>query len=293
MQTDFIYIRTEAELIGYLGHLRYNGISKIALDLEGDQGSIHYEYAISIFQVFDGLKPAIIDVLVMDKVDVLKEFLESEEFTKVMFACSNDQFMAQNVLDCTIRGIRDIAVAQKLLNQPINIAEYIGIDKKDKDHNQRANWIRRPISDDLLEYAINDVLDLMRVEEQLCEELEAKNFMTGYLRGCADLSKQNFRANPLHLYSRRIGSYKYMKPDKKELLRTVWIVRELIGKRLDKPVGHLFSKKVMPFWIRKRINIPEEIQHLVNKKLPPEKQLSLNDMMDLWDEAGEMAIGLP
>ncbi len=293
MQTDFIYIKTEADLVGYLNHLEYHGISKIALDLEGDQGSINYEYAISIFQVFDGMKPAIIDVLMMDKVDVLKDFLESEKITKVMFSCSNDQFMAQNVLDCTIRGIRDIAVAQKLLSIPINIAEYIGIDKKEKDHNQRANWIRRPISDDLLEYAINDVLDLMKIEDQLCEELEAKNFMQGYLNGCADLSKQDYRANPLHLYSRRIGSYKYMKPDKKELLRTIWIVRELIGKELNKPVGHLFSKKVMPFWVRKRINVPEEIQYLVNKKLPPEKRLSLNDIMDLWDKADEIAQGLP
>lgn len=288
-ELDHFYIKTEQELSAWLNDLETRGIFRVALDMEGDQGNIQYAYAISIIQVFDGFKPVVIDVLNLNNTDRLIQFLESEQIEKVMFASSNDQFMTQNVLNCTIHGIKDIAVAQRILGQPINLANYLGIEKKEKDHHQRANWIKRPISTELLNYAINDVMILMTLEDSLVQELEEKQLFNTYLNACKAISNQNYRINPLRLFSKRIGSYKYMKPDKRHELRSIWIFREFIGKKLNKPVGHLFSKKLMPFWVRKKIDVIEEVKHLVNKRLSPDKQLSHNELEKLWEDAWEMA----
>ena len=55
-------IETEEELGVYYKSLLSLNTSKIAIDLEGDQGSVKYHYSISIIQCFDGVKPVIIDV---------------------------------------------------------------------------------------------------------------------------------------------------------------------------------------------------------------------------------------
>lgn len=287
MKPDFL--TTDAEVTQFIHRLSDKGISRIALDFEGDQGTVHYHNRISIVQIFDGEKAFIIDVLALETADSLRDFLRSTTIQKVMFASTNDQYMCQNVLDCTLMNIRDIAVAQKLLNEPINIANHIGIDKQEKDQLQRANWIRRPLTDELVEYAINDVLDLLKIEDVYVSQLEANNLLKVYEAGCADLSKQDYRMDPLYVYSRRIGSYKHMNAKRKLALRTIWIFRELVGEFIDKPVGHLFSKKLMPFWVRKGLDPREEIMQMVNKRLRKERQVSESDINRLWHEAEELA----
>lgn len=286
---DHIYLTSEADLKIYLDELNTRGVSRVALDMEGDQGTIHYHYAISIIQLFDGVKPVVIDVLALDKTDVLKAFLSDESITKVMFASSNDQFMSQNVLDCTLKGVRDIALAQKLLQVPINLANHLGIDKKEKDHHQRANWIKRPISATLLNYAINDVMILMPLEEELEAQLKEQKLQDEYLRACVALAKTDYRLDPIRLYSKRISMYRFLKPDKKHQLRAIWILRELIGQKVNRPVGHLISKKVMPSWVRKNVNVVEESRVAANKRLSPSQQLSHNEVQLLWEQAWEMA----
>ncbi len=283
------FLTTNEQISHFLKQLAERGINRVAVDFEGDQGTVHYHNRISIVQIFDGEKAWIIDVLALDKLDALRDFLVSKKLFKVMFASTNDQYMTQNVLDITIEAIRDIAVAQKLLGKPINIANHIGIDKHDKDQLQRANWIKRPLSDELIEYAVNDVLDLLKVEDVYVSQLKAMGMLKSYEKACDDLSKIDFRINPLYVYSRRIGSYKHMSPKRKLALRTIWIFRELVGEFVDKPVGHLFSKKQMPFWVRKGIDPREEIMHMVNKRLKREAQISEMDINRLWNEALELA----
>lgn len=289
MNHNYQYLTTNEQVESYFNQLKERNCTRLALDLEGDQGTVHYHNSISILQIFDGKHAVIIDVLALDKKDAVLAFLTSKEIIKVMFASSNDLFMAQNVLNCTIENIRDIAVAQKMLNQPVNLARLIGIEKEDKDSLQRANWVKRPITPHLLEYAINDVMELLRIEEELTFKLRHSNILTTYEKNCLELSRQEYRIDPLYVYSRRIGSYNHMPPRKKLLLRTIWIVRELIGLKLDRPVGLLFSKKLMPFWVRKEMDIKGEILLLVNKKLKPEQHLTKTDMNTLWEKAHELA----
>lgn len=284
-----VFLTSDEHIAHFLKQLSERGINRVAVDFEGDQGTVHYHNRISIVQIFDGEKAWIIDVLALDKLDALRNFLISKELFKVMFASTNDQYMTQNVLDITIEAIRDIAVAQKLLGKPINIANHIGIDKHEKDLLQRANWVKRPLSDELIEYAVKDVLDLLKLEEVYVSQLKALGMLKAYEKACDDLSKIDYRVNPLYVYSRRIGSYKHMSPKKKLALRTIWIFRELIGEFVDKPVGHLFSKKQMPFWVRKGIDPREEIMRMVNKRLKREAQISEKDINRLWYEAAELA----
>ncbi|MDR0331782.1 MAG: hypothetical protein LBH93_08760, partial [Chitinispirillales bacterium] len=236
-------ITEEERLREYVDGLRARGVCKVALDMEGDQGMFHYKYAVSILQCFDGSAAVVIDTLKMGSNDTLREFLTCQDIVKVMFSCGNDVFMSQNALGCTITPINDISIAQKLLGMPINLANYLNIDKEEKDSFQRANWLLRPIRADLLTYAINDVLKLLDIEGGLAAQLAEQGLYDEYIAASRAASDKKHIVDPHLLFATKFPGYARMPFEKKRLAAAVWIFRELLGEKFDCPVGYMLPKR--------------------------------------------------
>lgn len=265
ISTIDLIIENESDLLFYLDNLLKKKVQAIAFDMEGDQGLLRYNYSISIFQCFDGENKVIIDVLKIGNKPGLHQFLTCSDIVKVMFSCANDIFMTQNVLGCTIFPVRDIAVGQKLLGLPINLSSYLKIDREKKDAFQRANWLRRPIRSELLNYAINDVLELFNIEKEIETGLLDQNLYAKYLEESSLLSKRNFIINQFRLYKEKFPGYKRLKPDKKRLAANVWVFRELLGKYYDLPVGFLLSKQSMVKVIKEPENLLFSLESELNR----------------------------
>jgi ribonuclease D len=278
-------ISTGKDIAAYLENLRSRNITKIALDLEGDQGSINYNYSISIFQCYDGFTPVVIDVLKTASSKELKEFLTSRDIIKVMFSSENDLFMTQNVLGYSIETIRDIAIAQKLLGMKINLSDYIGIEKNIKDSYQRANWLRRPIKTDLLEYAVNDVLYLLEINNKMEVELIEKNLFDKYIESSARVSEKNFIVNQFKQYTEKFPGYKRLTREKKELGRTIWIFRELVGEYFNCPSGYVFSKKTMNDIISDKDNILIKLEQELNRNRGGKKKIDMEFIKNFYQKA--------
>ncbi len=278
-------ISTGKDIAAYLENLRSRKIDRIALDLEGDQGSINYNYSISIFQCYDGITPVVIDVLKTAASKELKDFLTSSDIIKVMFSSENDLFMTQNILGYSIKTIRDIAIAQKLLNMKINLSDYIGIDKNIKDSYQRANWLRRPIRNDLLEYAVNDVLFLLDINGKMEDELKEKNLYEKYIEASTRVSEKNFIVDQFKQYTEKFPGYKRLTRDKKELGRTIWIFRELIGEYFNCPSGYVFSKKTMNDIISDKDNILVKLEQELNRNRRGKKKIDMEFILKFYHKA--------
>jgi len=285
--SDIKIISTGSGIASYLENLRREKIKKIALDLEGDQGSVKYKYSISIFQCFDGTTPVIIDVLKTAGSPALKDFLTSPDIIKVMFSSENDLFMTQNVLGYSIKAIRDIAIAQKLLGIKINLSEYIGIDKQMKDSYQRANWLRRPIRDDLLEYAVNDVLYLLEINDRFEKELKEKNLYDKYLEYSSHVSEKNFIVDQFHQYKEKFPGFKRLSKEKKELGKTIWIFRELLGEYFNCPSGYVFSKKSMNEIINEKDSILIKLEEELNRNRGGKKKIDMEFIKKFYKKAEE------
>ncbi|HOP27989.1 MAG TPA: hypothetical protein PKZ64_00360 [Spirochaetota bacterium] len=281
-------ISSSSDLAAYLSCLRNKGIKKIAIDLEGDQGQINYRYSISIIQCFDGEEAVIIDVLKTGSCESLKEFLTCDDIVKVMFSSENDIYMTQNVLGCTIQPLRDIAVAQKLLGMKINITEYIGVNKEEKHSFQRANWLKRPISSDLINYAVNDVLSLLRIESDLESALSEKKLLAKYEQLNTGISSKNFRVNQFLVYRDKFPGYRKLSSEKKELSRVLWIFREMLGEHYNCPVSYLLTKKSMADIVSRGgdilIELCDELNMNRRKKIDPELVIKLFDRAKSYSE---------
>jgi len=281
-------INSSGDLAAYLSDLRNKGIKKIAIDLEGDQGQINYRYSISIIQCFDGREPVIIDVLKTGNCESLKEFLVCDDIVKVMFSSENDIYMTQNVIGCTINPLRDIAVAQKLLGMKINITDYIGVNKEEKHSFQRANWLKRPINNDLLKYAVNDVLSLLEIESSLESELKEKSLLAKYEQINAGISSKNFRVNQFLVYKDKFPGYRKLSSEKKELSRELWIFREMLGQHYNCPVSYLLTKKSMAEIVSRGgdmlVQLIEELNISRRKKIDPDLIVKLFDKAKAYSE---------
>ena len=268
------YIDCEPDLMIYLEDLRVRGVEAVALDMEGDQGNIGYAYSVSIIQCFDGEETIVIDVLKMGANPALGRFLTDQSIVKIMFSCANDVFMAQNVLGCTISPMRDIAVGQKLLNLPINLSDHLNIDKKLKDRFQRANWLKRPIAPELLDYAINDVVSLFIIERGIAEQLRAKGLFDDYLNGSASLTEKNYVIDHMQHYKAKFPGFKRLRPQQRRAAAAVWVFRELVGKHFNCPVGYVLSKQSMVAAIAGPLRIEQSLERELNhgrsskKKVP-------------------------
>jgi ribonuclease D len=258
-------IETEAELTNYLQQLYAAGVSALALDLEGDQGRYRYKSSISLLQCCDGHEAVIIDVLRMGGYPALQELLTTPKLVKVMFSCNSDMYMTQNLLGYSIEPVRDIAVAQKLLGQTASLAMYLKIDPKTKDMYQKSNWLRRPLQPGQLEYAANDVLQLLIIERGLAAQLQAAGRYADYLTLSAKISATDYRLDPARAYITRFPHYERMLPAEKDRARFIWIFRELLGEHFDKPVGYLLPRSALLTVLKSSLLLPDALEAELNR----------------------------
>jgi ribonuclease D len=287
--TEIKIISTEEEIKIYLEDIRKRGIKKIALDLEGDQGIINYKYSISIFQCYDGITPIVIDALKTADTEALKDLLTSDDIIKVMFSSENDLFMTQNVLGYSISPIMDIAIAQKLLGLKVNLSEYIGIERKVKDSFQKANWLKRPIRDELLHYAVNDVLHLLEINEKFENDLKAKGLFEDYIKASAAVSDKDFIVNQYEHYKKKFPGYKKLNKEKRKLGKTVWIFRELLGEHFNCPTGYIFSRKSMNDIINEKESILIKLEDELNRNRGDKKKINMAFIKKIYQEAEKKA----
>lgn len=279
------YIDNGLDLEVYSADLHNRGVEVIALDLEGDQGNIRYAYSISILQCFDGKETVIIDVLKMGSKPALRHFLTDPAIVKIMFSCANDIFMTQNVLGCTISPVLDIAVGQRLLDLPIGISEHLNTTQKLKKTFQRANWLTRPISHELLDYAISDVVDLFTIEHRIASQLERANLIDVYREASARFSDKDYRIDQMQHYKAKFPNYDRLRPKQRRAAAVVWVFRELIGKHFNCPVGYVLSKQAMTACIRDSEHLMSCLERELNRGRSEKKRIRKELVEKCYQEA--------
>jgi ribonuclease D len=146
----------------------------IALDTEG--ASYHrFVDRIYLLQLATRDKSAIIDPLPIGTPPVLGDLLESPDVEVVFHDADYDLRLLQQDYGWHVRNIFDTRVAAQLLGiRAFGLAalleRYFGV-KLDKKH-QRADWSKRPLTDDMLEYAALDTTHLLALRDRLAAELD-------------------------------------------------------------------------------------------------------------------------
>lgn len=242
---NYINIKNEAELRSYMKKFEEKGLHIIALDIEAESNLHAYGEKLCLTQIFDGVNSVIIDPLKINNY-TLKLLFENTNILKVMYDAGSDLSLLKNTAGIEIKSILDLRPAAELLNYAKKdlhsiIAFELGIFLEKKRKYQQHNWINRPVSEEAIDYALNDVVHLLALKDIILAKLFAKKLLEPFLLKNLQIQNKNYTRNPEDKY-RKINGYSRLRDDEKSAFRKVFDIRDKYAELCNIPPHNVIHK---------------------------------------------------
>ncbi|GAB3023070.1 ribonuclease D [Bowmanella dokdonensis] len=131
---------------------------------------------LGLIQLYDGEALVLVDPLAMDDLSPLKALLTDPKVVKVLHSCSEDLETFWTAMQVIPAPLFDTQFAAGLLNMGPSLGyaklveEMLSV-SLDKGES-RTDWLSRPLSEQQLSYAANDVLYLYRLYPMIAEAID-------------------------------------------------------------------------------------------------------------------------
>lgn len=220
-----------------------------ALDTEAD--SLHcYHEKLCLLQYSDGERHVLIDPLAIDDLTPLTDLLRTSEIW--MHGADYDIVLMRRDLDVVPPTIWDTQIAARLLGVQkfgyANLVEhFLGVELSKA--SQKADWSKRPLTDLMAEYAINDVFYLKPMIEMLLIQLKETGRYEWFVESCAHarekvLARPQVKDDPWRIQ----GSGK-LTPHGLLYLRALWYWRDSEASAWNKPPFMVCGNKALFGWV--------------------------------------------
>jgi ribonuclease D len=246
------------ELSGRLGRSRL-----VAVDTEF-HGEKRYRPELLLMQfAADSGSPVAVDPLSVGSLAPLRGILEDPGITKVFHSARNDIAILRNELECEVNGVFDTQLAAAFLGygEQISLASLIEKLCGERFHGSfsLSDWSMRPLSEEQLTYALDDVRYLVRMHGILSGELESKG-RTGWFRDeASSLSDpETYDCSPVNVFLRARSSGKVRRTG----LPMLWALvkwREEVARRLDRPRNSIVRDSLL---CRIAVMVPGSVKSL-------------------------------
>ncbi|MSR35259.1 MAG: ribonuclease D [Gemmatimonadetes bacterium] len=164
---------------------------RIALDCEA-AGFHRYSDRLCLLQISTAQTNWIVDPLAFDPGEALRGPLGNPAVEVLMHGADYDLRLLDRDLDIALHGLFDTQVAAAILGESaLGLAAlletHLGV-KLSKKH-QRADWARRPLPADMLEYAASDTIHLHELSDLLRDKLVKAGRLEWALEECRYLEQ--------------------------------------------------------------------------------------------------------
>ncbi|WP_096911134.1 MULTISPECIES: ribonuclease D [Acinetobacter] len=169
----------------------------------------------------------------------------------------------------------------------------------------RSDWLARPLTQEQMCYAANDVIYLSKLADALKTDLKAKGLYQYVLEDCQNLTKEIAMETPLAELYTDIGNYRHSRRELMQLQQlSIW--REQITKALNQPRSFILRNSTMIDLVEKNprnnfqlARIKDIRPHIVRehgktildllKFLPPEEEWPLRMVKPIKSNSKEVA----
>lgn len=241
-----IWIQEQADLEAELGRL--HGHQTIAIDTEADSFHSYFD-KVCLIQLTVGGRDVLIDPLQKLDLQKLGKILEDAAVTKLLHGADYDLRILGRDFGIRIRNLIDTMICAQLLGEPsIGLAalleKYVGVEL-DKAH-QRADWAKRPLPQDMCEYAMKDTRHLMELATILRAQLEAKGRWEWAVEEFQRLEEVRWTPSENEGEAwRRIKGSGRLDPRSMELLRVLYDWRDREARSRDVPPFRVISNDAL------------------------------------------------
>lgn len=210
----------------------------LALDTEFMRVRTFHPQA-ALFQLFDGEHCELVDPLSVGEISALARLLADTSVTKIMHSCSEDLEVCARHLGVLPEPLTDTQVLAAFCGHGLSIGYQklvgleLGIELKKSE--TRTDWLQRPLSPAQLDYAAEDVLYLLRLDESLQTRLAREPSKAAWAaEECASLlPRARARDGTVDLGS--IGGAWRLDRPRLAVLRALHVWREQLARARDLP----------------------------------------------------------
>lgn len=235
--------------------------SVCAVDTEAD--SLHrYRESLCLIQFAWKDDARLIDPLAIDDLRPLADYLAGR--TVWMHGADYDMTMLKREFGSIPRHVFDTQIGVRLLGLRkfglANLVEHyfeVSLSKS----SQKADWGKRPLSEKMTEYALNDVRYLLPMAEKIVAELKEAGRYDWFLESCETarlkvLERDEDREDPW-----RIQGAGRLDRSGLHFLKELWIWRDQEAERWDRPTFMVATNKQILDWVTRlscgqRVELP-------------------------------------
>jgi len=237
----------------------------IAVDLESDS-MYHFKEKICLMQISAKSSTVIIDPLKIEDLSPLQLIFANPEIRKVFHGADYDirslfrdyEFEVNNLFDthlaCRFLGYQETGL-DALLNKLFNVS----LDKK----FQKKDWSRRPLSEEMIDYAAGDTRYLLPLARIFEKELKLRRRLSWVREECLLQSRvrpTNNHHEPLYLNFKGAGS---LPPRDLAVLEAILTLRKTIAEKKDRPLFKIFQNSDIVKMVQAR---PSSLKRLLKIK---------------------------
>ncbi|KEI35750.1 ribonuclease D [Francisella sp. W12-1067] len=249
---------------------RISQYPQIAVDTEFYWMRTYYP-ELCLIQIATGNDIFLIDTLENLDFSALKAIFENKNIQKIIHSATNDVPIIRNFLECNINHIFDTQLAAGFLGlQPQislkNLLKEI-LDIEMEKESQFSDWRKRPLSDNQIIYAINDVKHLITLAQLLEKKLTDVGYHKLFLEDLSQIATMEFNSGE-NVHNRIGNIQKFNEQTQRNIiLLAQW--REKIAQEKNIPLRYIFDNKLLYLIAHISPTSLNDFEHIELKKFKP------------------------
>jgi len=208
----------------------------IALDTEFIRTNTYYPMP-GLYQIASGKDVYLIDPLAIENWKPFTDYLINPAKIKIMHACLEDLELLHHHLGISPQNIFDTQYANAFVSSDFSLSYAALVERcvgvALLKHETRSNWLQRPLSDEQIKYAVEDVTFLQAIYEQLATSLERLGRTDWF--GSDMRSRADYQPNEPMEYYRNVKKAWQLPAQQLAILRTLCAWREGTARTEDVP----------------------------------------------------------
>lgn len=223
---------------------RLSDVSEIAVDFEGEYNLHRYGIHLCLIQIADQSGIYLVDPVVLGSVAPLRGLFGRPEVTKVMYSADEDVKLIKKGQGFGVAGLFDLQIAARLLGYSERsldslVSRHTGVDAEKPAHLQRSDWNLRPLREEQLEYAADDVRYLLPIFRTLTAELRRRGLLDEAAARSRALESREFTPDPRpYLRIKQAGA---LGPEERIVLKYLFYARDQVARTLDWPAYRVLA----------------------------------------------------
>lgn len=276
MNKTWFLIDTQKKLRPALDDLANSDV--LSIDTEYDSFR-YFREKLCLVQVKAKTATYIFDPLNKIDLSFLGKYFADREIVKVLHAADNDirllkrdyGFVFENIFD-THRAAYILGFQQLSLEKMINA--FLGVELNKSKKMQRSRWDIRPLSDEQLQYGVQDVMYLPQLYKEQLAQLQKKDLEESARDAFAKIAACNWQEKTIDKRGHtKIASYPFLNQEQKDILKKLYAWRFLRARDENRAIFMFLPDKILSDLVQSGDNWREA--------LPPEKAELYGDELEL------------